>query len=101
MKVLQVQPNEDFKVIGETSRSQAAIMVLDPNSSTGGKDNVHKNSDQWLYVISGSGKAIIDSKEIEIASGTLLLIEAGEAHEIINMDENPLKTLNFYCPPEY
>jgi mannose-6-phosphate isomerase-like protein (cupin superfamily) len=101
MKVIKINPVEDFKVIAQTSRSQAANMVLDAHESTGGPDNIHGKSDQWLYVISGTGKAIIDGKEKDIPAGTLLLIEAGEAHEIRNVSEEPLRTLNFYCPPEY
>jgi mannose-6-phosphate isomerase-like protein (cupin superfamily) len=79
MKTIKINPTEDFKVIAQTSRSQAANMVLDAYESTGGPDNKHDNSDQWLYVISGTGKAIVDGKETKISEGTLLLIEAGEA----------------------
>lgn len=78
MKAIKIDPTEDFKVIAQTSRSQAANMVLAAHESTGGPDNKHDGSDQWLYVISGVGKAIIEEKEIEITAGTLLLIEAGE-----------------------
>jgi mannose-6-phosphate isomerase-like protein (cupin superfamily) len=91
----------DFKVLGGTSRSQAATMVLPPHGSTGGDDNRHEESDQWLLVLSGSGQAVVEKHEVPLERGTLLLIEAGETHEIRNTGDQPLETLNFYAPPEY
>mgnify|MGYP000297670046 FL=1 len=52
-------------------------------------------------MISGEGRAILDGEEHELNAGDLLLIEAGEAHEIANTGERPLQTLNIYAPPEY
>jgi len=101
MKQLHVKPERGFKVVAGTSRSQAATMVLVPKESTGGPTNKHLSSDQWLYVISGAGKAIISGKQIDLMPGMLLLIEAGETHEIFNTGDKPLETLNVYAPPEY
>lgn len=50
MKFTDVKPESDFEVIAGNARSQAAIMVLTPDTSTGGPDNKHEESDQWLYV---------------------------------------------------
>ncbi|CAN5669363.1 cupin domain-containing protein [soil metagenome] len=101
MKLLQVEPDRGFRLLAGTERSQAATMVLPPGGSTGGPNNRHTGSDQWLYVISGTGKAVIESEEREFGEASLLLIEAGEAHEISNTGEFPLETLNIYSPPDY
>lgn len=101
MKITKVNYNSDFKVIAGNEKLQAAVMVLDPYTSTGGPDNKHDESDQWLYVSSGKGVAIVSGKEVRLEEESLLLIEAGETHEIKNTEAKPLKTLNFYCPPEY
>lgn len=90
-----------FRVVAGTPRSQAATMVLTPGQATGGDDNVHAKSDQWLYVISGDGDATISGRAVKIAQGDLLLIEAGERHEIRNTGREPLVTVNVYAPPEY
>lgn len=90
-----------FQVVAGTPRSQAATMVLKPGQATGGDDNVHATSDQWLYVIAGKGEAIVNGCRVGIESGDLLLIEAGERHEIHNTGEEPLVTVNVYAPPEY
>ena len=90
-----------FKVLAGTERSQVAEMVLGSGQSTGGSDNLHPESDQWLYVVSGSGKAIVEGREVKFKTGDLLLIEKGETHEVINEGKEPLKTFNIYAPPEY
>lgn len=101
MKFAEISPKSDFEVVAGNARSQAAIMVLAPDTTTGGPDNKHHKSDQWLFVMSGNGLAIVSNKELVLKSGSLLLIEAGESHEIKNNGKVPLETLNFYCPPEY
>lgn len=92
---------EGFQVVAGTSRSQAATMVLAPGESTGGGDNRHGASDQWLYVLSGSGSATVGGRGVELEPGVLLLIEANESHEIRNEADEPLRTFNVYAPPEY
>ncbi|HET6757504.1 MAG TPA: cupin domain-containing protein [Burkholderiales bacterium] len=101
MKLVQVAPESEFEVIAGTKRSQAAVMVVAAGSSEGGRSNKHETADQWLYVMSGNGSAIVNGKEVTLEAGTLLLIEAGETHEIRASGEVPLSTLNFYAPPQY
>lgn len=90
-----------FKIVAGTQRSQAATMVLRPGQSTGGSDNVHPRSDQWLYVVSGAGRAVVTGRPLDLEAGTLLLIEAGETHEITNTGSDPLVTINVYAPAAY
>lgn len=90
-----------FTVVAETERSQAATMTLAPGQSTGGPTNRHERSDQWLYVKSGVGVAVVDGTEHRVETGDLVLIEAGEPHEIRNERDEPLETVNVYAPPEY
>ncbi len=99
----QFTPNfdTDFSVLDSTAKSQSAVMVLKPGEKTGGANNKHENSDQWMYIVSGEGIAKINNEEIELISGMLILIEAGETHEIQNNSVKNLETLNFYSPPEY
>lgn len=85
----------------QNERAQAAEMVLEPGESTGGPDNRHEGSDQWLFVVEGEGIAVVDGTEQRLRMHDLLLIEAGEAHEIRNDRQAPLRTLNLYVPPEY
>ncbi len=101
MRHAQADFSEAFAVITGNDRSQAAVMVLTPGESTGGPDNRHPDSDQWLYVASGEGSAVIEGELHTLRPGTVLLIERGEAHEIRSGEDGPLETLNFYVPPAY
>lgn len=85
---------------------QAAEMTLAAGDSTGGPDNTHRGADQWLFVVDGHGEALLgqdagDRERVSLEPGTLLVIERGEAHEIRNTGDAPLKTLNIYYPPAF
>lgn len=101
MKHSQVVFTGDFSVIAGNARSQAAVMVLPVGGSTGGPENRHRESDQWLYVAAGEDSATVEGQVHVLRPGTLLLIEHGETHEIRTEGDEPLQTLNFYVPPAY
>lgn len=82
-------------------RVQAAEMVIPPGDAEGGPKNRHKGTDQWLFVVSGRGVAIVQGHRHPLKTGSLLLVERGEQHEIRNTGRALLKTLNFYNPPAY
>jgi mannose-6-phosphate isomerase-like protein (cupin superfamily) len=98
---MAIAGGEGFRVLAATRRSQAATMVLASGESTGGPDNRHDDADQWLFVVSGAGTATVEGRAIELAAGDLLLVEAGETHEITNSAAAPLVTVNVYAPPAY
>jgi mannose-6-phosphate isomerase-like protein (cupin superfamily) len=83
------------------SRAQAATMVLEPGDREGGPNNRHRGSDQWLFVLAGTGAALLGGRRHPLRAGSLLLIERGATHEIRNTGRTPLKTLNLYVPPAY
>ena len=101
MKRRKVDLREGFRVIPGNRRSQAAEMMIAPGDGEGGPDNRHRGADQWVYVISGNGTAIVKRSRYKLVAGTLLFIEHGERHEIRNSGRTPLRTLNFYVPPGY
>lgn len=90
-----------FLPLFSVRKMQAAQMVLAPGGGEGGPDNAHRGADQWLYVVSGTGLAIVDGARRRLRAGSLLVIERGERHEIRNTGRTPLKTLNLYSPPAY
>lgn len=101
MQILRLDFGPGFEVVTQNGRAQAAVMTLSEGDSVGGPDNRHEESDQWLFVVSGSGLAIVEGEEVEITGGTLLVIERGEGHEIRNTGGESLETLNIYVPPAY
>jgi len=86
---------EGFRVAFDVRQVQAAEMVIAPGDSEGGPDNRHRGADQWLYVLSGSGEAIVGRRRHPLRAGSLLLIERREKHQIANTGRGLLRTLNF------
>jgi mannose-6-phosphate isomerase-like protein (cupin superfamily) len=103
MKHLDVSKHRShFKVIAQGSSSQAAVMVLKPGESSGEKvEDEHPRAEQWVFVVSGTGRAKFSGRSVGLKEGSLLLIEKNEAHQIVNTGDGPLETLNFYAPPAY
>jgi mannose-6-phosphate isomerase-like protein (cupin superfamily) len=97
----QLRFTRGFHVALTHARTQAATMNLAPGGKEGGPDNFHRGSDQWLFVLEGTGRAILNGRAKTLRAGTLLLIERGVRHEIRNTGRGVMKTLNIYAPPAY
>jgi len=96
-----------FSLLTATRLGQAAIMILQPGTASEEEPkNEHQRSEQWLYVISGTGVATIgrtrsNLRRVKLRQGSLLIIERGELHQIRNAGHRALRTLNVYLPPAY
>ena len=90
-----------FQVLASTRSAQAAMMTLPPGQSTGEPENEHPHSEQWLFVVSGTGRARVKNRRVTLRENSLLLIEKGEIHQVTNTGRRPLVTLNFYAPAAY
>ncbi len=90
-----------FNVLAATRSAQAAMMTLRPGQDTGEPQNEHAQSEQWLFVISGTGRAKVGRRTMTLSEGSLLLIENGEVHQVKNTGRRQLVTINFYAPPAY
>jgi mannose-6-phosphate isomerase-like protein (cupin superfamily) len=96
-----------FNLLASTREVQAAMMTLRPGGASDDEpSNEHSGSEQWLFVISGSGEAKIGKRDghlrrIKLEAGSLLIIEKGELHQIVNTGKRSLRTINFYAPPAY
>ncbi len=98
---------QEFKIILDTSDVQAAVMNLHAGATSDDQPrNEHSDSEQWLFVISGSGEATVGKshqalRQVPLRKDSLLVIEKGEIHQIKNTGNVPLRTINFYVPPAY
>jgi mannose-6-phosphate isomerase-like protein (cupin superfamily) len=101
MQHKHLQFGRGFRVVLGDEHSQAAQLTLAPGAIEGGPDNRHRGADQWLFVLSGSGVATVNKRKHPLKAGSLVLIEHGDEHEILNSGRTLLKTLNFYVPPAY
>jgi mannose-6-phosphate isomerase-like protein (cupin superfamily) len=101
MKQKSIRFGTGFHISLDHYSSQVAEMTLLPGEVEGGPGNCHRGSDQWLYVVAGSGFASVAGRRVPLKAGMLVLIGRGEEHEIRNTGRAPLKTLNLYVPPAY
>jgi oxalate decarboxylase/phosphoglucose isomerase-like protein (cupin superfamily) len=96
-----------FKLVGDSIGVQAAIMTLKPGgASSDDLENEHATSEQWLFVLSGVGAAVVRKvggrkRQVKLAEGDLVLIEKGEFHQIKNTGKRTFRSINFYAPPAY
>lgn len=101
MKKAKLRLARNFAVVLGNRKAQAAEMVLRQGRKEGDPRNRHRAADQWLFVVSGTGVAMIGGKRHRLAPRTLVLIEQGDEHEIRQTGAEPLRTLNIYVPPAY
>lgn len=96
-----------FDVLTSTRLAQAAKMSLRAGGASDSRpSNEHPRSEQWLFVLAGTGEAVIQDRSgkvrrIKLGPNSLLVIERGERHQIKNTGRRQLATLNIYVPPAY
>ena len=101
MPLKHLRFGKGFSVALTNRRGQAASMTIAPAKRGGGPHNRHCGADQWLFVVSGQGVAVLAGRRHKLSAGSLLLIERGTTHEIRNTGRTALKTVNVYVPPAY
>jgi mannose-6-phosphate isomerase-like protein (cupin superfamily) len=108
MQHLNISDNrQEFKIILNSNDVQAAVMNLHAGAASDDEpSNEHPHSEQWLFVISGSGEATVGKsrqalRNVPLRKDSLLVIETGELHQIKNTGNVLMRTLNFYIPPAY
>lgn len=93
--------NEYFrKVLFTGPKTQLVLMALKPGEDIG--QETHPDTDQFIRVEAGEGKALIDGQEIPLRDGSAVVIPAGAEHNVINTSrDKPLKLYTLYAPPEH
>jgi len=80
--------------------SQLVVMALNPGEDIG--QETHPDTDQFIRVEAGEGKAILDGQEYSLADGSAIVIPAGTEHNVINTSaRESLKLYTVYTPPEH
>jgi mannose-6-phosphate isomerase-like protein (cupin superfamily) len=94
-----ISNNNYREVLYTGSDLQLVVMSLKPKEDIGAE--VHSDTDQFIRVEKGNGKAIIDEKEIKLSDGIAIIIPAGKEHNIINTSNKELKLYTIYSKPEH
>jgi len=80
--------------------SQLVVMSLQPGEEIGLE--IHPETDQFIRVEEGEGKAILHGTEYKLKDGSAIVIPAGTEHNIINTSsKKALKLYTIYTPPDH
>ncbi len=93
--------NDRFReVLFTADHVQLVVMALHPGEDIGLE--THHDTDQFIRIEAGAGKAVLDGVEHELGDGSAVVIPAGTEHNIINTsDTEALKLYTLYSPPEH
>ncbi|NCN07180.1 cupin domain-containing protein [Candidatus Falkowbacteria bacterium] len=93
--------NNNFREVLYTGpNSQLVLMSLLPGEEIGME--IHNDNDQFLRIEQGTGKAILDDVEHDLADGSAVVVPAGTNHNIINTSETEdLKLYTIYSPAHH
>jgi mannose-6-phosphate isomerase-like protein (cupin superfamily) len=97
----RTQKNDYFREVLFTGpRSQLVVMALQPGEDIGLE--THPETDQFIRVEEGKGKAILQGEEYKLKEGSAIIIPAGTEHNVINTSsKKALKLYTIYTPPEH
>lgn len=84
----------DAEIIGNPAMV-ARRWILEPGAK--GPEMIQGNTDQLLYVIKGSGRAIVNGEEMPLTCESVLWLEPGEQYQFI-AGESHLEILQGYAP---
>jgi len=76
----------------------ATIPVPQPGAKRG--PHLHRDFEEVIYVLSGSGTTHAESGELPLRPGEIVLIPAGEKHMTVNTGSEPLVLLCFFPVPD-
>ncbi|HXH12563.1 MAG TPA: cupin domain-containing protein [Alphaproteobacteria bacterium] len=88
-----------FRVLQRTSRSQAAVMTIEPGGDAGPEEE--HSGDQIIYIVEGEALVRVKDRQYQAGPGTLLTIPAHTPHYVHNPGAQPVFFLTVYAPPVY
>lgn len=109
MKKFRLSPLRDFKAKAFSALSIRFINMLEgwpvsvaheeiPGNAGDLPFVVHEKTSEFIYVISGGGKAGVGDRSFKVAAGDCLLVPPGVEHRFIT-GKRPLVALSVFSPP--
>ncbi|HEY4717871.1 MAG TPA: cupin domain-containing protein [Anaerolineales bacterium] len=97
----KTEKNDYFREVLFTGpHSQLVVMSLNVGEDIGLE--THPDTDQFIRVEEGKGKAVLDGEEFELEDGSAIVIPAGTQHNVINTSsKKAMKLYTVYTPPEH
>lgn len=64
-------------------------------------EETHPTTDQILFLVEGSGQAVIEGQTSEFSEGEAVFVPAGTKHNFVNTGNSDLKLYTVYSPPAH
>lgn len=84
---------------------QMTVMAIPTGGEVGGE--IHDDHDQFIRIEQGKARVVMGpakddyTLDQEIGDDWVILIPAGNYHNVINVGDEPLKLYSLYAPPEH
>lgn len=96
----ETKNNENYrKVLFTGLNSQLVIMSIPSGGEVG--EEIHKYTEQTLFIQSGRGEGMLNDKKFPIVSGDVIVVVPGTKHNFWNTGTEPLKIYTVYAPPNH
>lgn len=97
----RTRENKNFREVLFTGPLiQLVVMSLEPGQAIGLE--TYLDTDQFMCVEAGNGKAILEGLDYELKAGSAIVIPTGTEYNIINTSSTTsLKFYTVYIPPDY
>ncbi|KAA3644201.1 MAG: cupin domain-containing protein [Chloroflexi bacterium] len=97
----KTEENNYFREVLFTGpHSQLVVMALKPGEDIGLE--THPDTDQFIRVEEGTGRAMIGGQVYPLEDGSAIVIPAGAEHNVTNTaTDETLKLYTVYTPPEH
>jgi mannose-6-phosphate isomerase-like protein (cupin superfamily) len=96
----KAKQNTDFRQVLVTGKNVQIVIMSIPAGGEIGMET-HKENDQTLMLVSGTGKVIIDDETAKFETGDIVLVHAGAKHNFIADDNAEMKIITSYSPPHH
>ena len=98
LKANPMPPGEKAQAIRIGGDATATLFVARFAQGAEVKPHFHKTHTEVLYVIEGTGRMIIDGKEIDIKPGSILMNPMGKVHSMKNTGSGEIVFLQIFTP---
>jgi quercetin dioxygenase-like cupin family protein len=59
----------------------------------------HPNGEEIIYIITGTGRVLVDGEVAPVRAGSVVLFPQGEVHMLHNTGDEEMKVVCFFAPP--
>jgi mannose-6-phosphate isomerase-like protein (cupin superfamily) len=87
------------KVLFTGKNSQLVVMDIKPGEDIG--EEKHRHTEQALFLLRGTGKAVLDGVEESYEAGDVVVVTPGTTHNFINTGNESMKIYTVYSPPNH